>query len=425
MYLLEGPSSRISSAINSTTLEAFRGIYGASAFHCRYHNCSQTVRSFASKREREEHERCHARRLKCLDPKCTFYATGFKTPRSLKSHNAKYHAQAHDGDIPDRVGLMSNRRTQQADLAEYQIQLMRKEAWSQQQERSRRHLDDQEHATETDSATLPQQTLGAQDLSLTSATLQEQGNLLSGTSSYWSVPEQQEFTELVQNYYSRLAKKDTAIELVAHEADKRVRKRGFIPLTPTPRDTTNREQSAPNKNLPSSPTDPRKNFESVEDGSIEQGPQDDEQGTENLTGQNQRLQPTELGDQVPQAKLSQDDLFPELQTGGLISHAVENLQIFVPPEVAALGQEKTEEYLLTVRRNYTQAQDLIISSRSKLQDLLANRLDNDLGHLDNELLKMSCIHQAHNGVEFLRNFIQEQNVLRAKRAEQDGSPPCL
>lgn len=194
-HFLEGPSSRISSAINSTAIQTFREIYGASAFHCRYHNCPQTVRSFASRREREEHERCHAQRLKCLDSKCAFYAAGFKTVSSLKSHNAKYHAR-HDGDIPNRVGFMTNRRRQLPNLMEYQRPLISlEELSSHNQERRWSPLDDQEHERETDSVTMSQQSLGAQEITLTSATQQEQENHVT-TYSYWTVAEQRFIFEL-------------------------------------------------------------------------------------------------------------------------------------------------------------------------------------------------------------------------------------
>lgn len=140
---------------------------------------------------------------------------------------------------------------------------------------------------------------------------------------------------------------------------------------------------------------------------------------ESLTGQNQRLQPTEPGGQVPQVQLSQGDIFTEPQHGGFRSHAVENLQIIVPPEVVALGPEKAQDYLLGVRRKYTEAQDLINSSQSKLLELGTNSFDNDLGHVENVLQDYE--RQARNGERFFRNLIKEQETLRAKQAEQDGS----
>lgn len=208
-HFLEGPSSSISSAINSTAIQTFKEIYGASAFHCRYHNCPQTLRSFACRREREEHERCHAQRLKCLDSKCALYAAGFKTVSSLKSHNAKYHAR-HDGDIPNRVGFMTSERCRLSSLREYQRQLQnREELPSHNQERRWSPLDDQEHARETDSVTMLQQSLGAQEITLTSATRQEQENHVT-PSSYWTFGEQLDLMRLVAQFGSNW-------QAIAHE----------------------------------------------------------------------------------------------------------------------------------------------------------------------------------------------------------------
>ena len=133
-YFLEGPASKLSSVITNRDLDAFREIYGVSAFQCRYYNCPQTVKNFAFKREREEHEKRHARLLRCADLNCAFYAPGFKSLSSLKNHNAKYHAQADDGDVPDQITFTSSRLRQSTSSLEHESHAVRHEELSHNEE---------------------------------------------------------------------------------------------------------------------------------------------------------------------------------------------------------------------------------------------------------------------------------------------------
>ena len=197
--LLEGPASRISSGITSTDLEIFREIYGVSAFQCRYYNCPQAVRSFASRREREEHERRHARRLRCADPNCTFYAAGFKSRSSVKNHNAKYHAQADDGDVPDRVTFTSDRRRHWTSVLENQRQSPLQEMVSHEEER-RSPLQSHRLAACVDVANIQQQTQAPQGVSLLPTAQKQQGLNTLQSSSFWSLREEQFFRRLVDHF---------------------------------------------------------------------------------------------------------------------------------------------------------------------------------------------------------------------------------
>lgn len=74
-------------------VDEFQKLYGNSAYICRYPRCRFSSDGFSSKTTRENHERIHARPLRCVDTSCDFYVSGFTNKVALQKHNRNYHIQ--------------------------------------------------------------------------------------------------------------------------------------------------------------------------------------------------------------------------------------------------------------------------------------------------------------------------------------------
>ncbi|TVY84848.1 Vegetative incompatibility protein HET-E-1 [Lachnellula suecica] len=72
-------------------LQSFKQTYLDSAFICRYRECPRYSDGFGSSEERHNHEKIHTKPLRCVDPKCDFFARGFTSKTGLLKHNRKYH----------------------------------------------------------------------------------------------------------------------------------------------------------------------------------------------------------------------------------------------------------------------------------------------------------------------------------------------
>ncbi len=82
-------------------LEKFREAYLESAFICRYRECPRYSDGFKSSRERDEHERLHAKPLRCADPSCVYFARGFTSKTGLLKHNRKCHPSPDEVELPE------------------------------------------------------------------------------------------------------------------------------------------------------------------------------------------------------------------------------------------------------------------------------------------------------------------------------------
>ena len=84
-------------AINIKELQAFRDIYGMSAFVCRYQYCGFSTNGFESSSRRSKHEATHQRRFRCSVSSCFDFSAGFTTKSKLNKHNEKYHPYIVEG----------------------------------------------------------------------------------------------------------------------------------------------------------------------------------------------------------------------------------------------------------------------------------------------------------------------------------------
>lgn len=82
-------------------LENFKMIYTDSAFICRYRECDRYSDGFRTSAKRDEHEKMHAKPLRCADPTCEYWARGFTSRTGLQKHNRKYHPAPDELPLPD------------------------------------------------------------------------------------------------------------------------------------------------------------------------------------------------------------------------------------------------------------------------------------------------------------------------------------
>jgi len=81
-------------------LETFRRIYLDSAFTCCYRDCPRYADGFQSSVQLNEHEKHHAKPLRCADPSCEFFERGFNSRTGLLKHNRKYHPTPDEIELP-------------------------------------------------------------------------------------------------------------------------------------------------------------------------------------------------------------------------------------------------------------------------------------------------------------------------------------
>jgi hypothetical protein len=108
---LLSPAFPSSSSVSVEELQAFRDIYGDSAFTCRYPHCERSTDGFGTPQEREKHEAQHRREYRCDAPTCAYSEMGFATRPQLNRHTRKYHAQVDNGtSLPDEVRALKKRK---------------------------------------------------------------------------------------------------------------------------------------------------------------------------------------------------------------------------------------------------------------------------------------------------------------------------
>ena len=95
--LLDNKARSTFPTISVQDINAFREIYGISAFVCRYPHCDSSTDGFDSSSRRAKHEAQHQRRFCCAVTSCLYFTAGFPTKNRLNKHNEKYHPVVVEG----------------------------------------------------------------------------------------------------------------------------------------------------------------------------------------------------------------------------------------------------------------------------------------------------------------------------------------
>lgn len=164
-----------------------------------------------------------------------------------------------------------------------------------------------------------------------------------------------------------------------------------------------------------------------------QGPQAAQQnGGARPTAQGPHVQPGGSGHQMPQVLQGRGQAPTNEQFSAKVLQAVQNLQVIVPPQIHAQGQEKSQSYLRDLKTKYAQALQKVEVAGSKLQELqnVAEQRQNQGKSFTTEeaqslnQMRMNCQKQSNEGREFLAKFrsVQDQlkDQLRAQQVQNSG-----
>lgn len=100
-YLMTCPAPELPADVSHQEYQKFKSTYSDSAFLCRSIECAHSIDGFSTEAARTNHETSkHVTLLRCADPSCEFYVSGFANRRSLVKHNRRHHPEPDSMDLP-------------------------------------------------------------------------------------------------------------------------------------------------------------------------------------------------------------------------------------------------------------------------------------------------------------------------------------
>lgn len=94
-------TTNLPGSVSAQEHQKFKSTYSGSAFLCRSIECSHSIDGFPTEAARTNHETSkHVTLLRCADPSCEFYVSGFANRRSLARHNRRFHPEPDALELP-------------------------------------------------------------------------------------------------------------------------------------------------------------------------------------------------------------------------------------------------------------------------------------------------------------------------------------
>lgn len=161
-----------------------------------------------------------------------------------------------------------------------------------------------------------------------------------------------------------------------------------------------------------------------------QGPQGAQQnGGVRPTNQGPHVQSGGPGHQMPQVQQARSQAPTNEQFSSKVLQAVQNIQIIVPPQFQAQGQEKAQVYLREAKTKYAQSLQKIEVAGSKLQEIqnhAEQRQNQGKNFTPDEAqsitqMKAKYQQQSNEAREFLTKFKNQQEMLRIQQNQNAGN----